>query len=206
MQQHLYAQEAQSSDTIRSAINSGTSREAQRSARINADSIEREKQRREKSAKAEQERLENERKRAKAQQEENQRREEKRKAEQEARIREEAKRAKEAQERIRREAEAREQEKKRQEDARHAEEEARKHKERLRDDTDFHAKDDRYYGSVLGLKGRVSFSDVKRVYKELAMQYHPDKVSHLGPKLRHFAEVEMKKINEAYEYFKSKYG
>lgn len=64
--------------------------------------------------------------------------------------------------------------------------------------------DDIHFGKVLGLKGRVSFADIKLIYKEMAMQYHPDKVSHLGPKLRHLAELEMKLINEAYAHFKKK--
>lgn len=67
-------------------------------------------------------------------------------------------------------------------------------------------KDDKYYGTILGLKGTVTFSDVQRIYKQLVLQYHPDRVSHLGPKLRLVAEQEMKEINAAYQHFKSKYG
>lgn len=67
-------------------------------------------------------------------------------------------------------------------------------------------KDEKYYGSILGLKGAVTFSDVQRIYKQLVLQYHPDRVSHLGPKLRLVAEQEMKEINAAYQHFKSKYG
>lgn len=37
------------------------------------------------------------------------------------------------------------------------------------------------------------------------MQYHSDKVNHLGEKLKEFTEQEMKKINEAYNYFEKKY-
>jgi preprotein translocase subunit Sec63 len=61
------------------------------------------------------------------------------------------------------------------------------------------------YGTILGLKGRVTMSDVKMRYRELVSQYHPDKVNHLGEKLKQVAELEMKDINEAYEYFKRKY-
>jgi DnaJ-domain-containing protein 1 len=67
-------------------------------------------------------------------------------------------------------------------------------------------RDEKYYGSILGLKGRVTPTDVKQKYRELCAQYHPDKVSHLGPKLRAVADIEMKAINEAYEYFKNKYN
>lgn len=67
-------------------------------------------------------------------------------------------------------------------------------------------KGDRYYANILGLHGQVSVNDVKRHYRSLVMQYHPDKVNHLGPKLREVAEREMKEINIAFEYFKNKYG
>lgn len=63
----------------------------------------------------------------------------------------------------------------------------------------------REYGKILGLQGEVTKSDVKRRYRELADQYHPDKVNHLGPKLMEVAEAEMKAINEAYDYFKKVY-
>jgi DnaJ-domain-containing protein 1 len=62
-----------------------------------------------------------------------------------------------------------------------------------------------YYGKVLGLVGKVTMSDVKKKYRELVSQYHPDKVNHLGDKLKKVAEQEMKEINEAYEYFKRMY-
>jgi hypothetical protein len=65
---------------------------------------------------------------------------------------------------------------------------------------------DRYFGEVLGLKGQVTKLDIARRYKELAAQYHPDKVNHLGPKLRAVAESEMKAINEAYDFFRHKYN
>lgn len=62
------------------------------------------------------------------------------------------------------------------------------------------------YGQMLELKGKVTFDDVKRQYKRLALQYHPDKVSHLGPKLKKVAEDEMKNLNQAFDYFKTRYG
>lgn len=61
------------------------------------------------------------------------------------------------------------------------------------------------YAKVLGLSGKVTSDDVKRCWRELSMQYHPDRVQHLGPKLKEVAEQEMKALNEAYEYFKTKY-
>ncbi len=66
-------------------------------------------------------------------------------------------------------------------------------------------KDERYFGRVLGLRGEVDRATVKRQYRELVVQYHPDKVEHLGAKLKAVANSEMKEINLAYEYFKNKY-
>ncbi len=65
---------------------------------------------------------------------------------------------------------------------------------------------ERRYADILGLKGQLTKADVKRIYRQLAAQYHPDKVNHLGPKLRDLAHEEFKKINEAYGYFRDKYG
>lgn len=62
------------------------------------------------------------------------------------------------------------------------------------------------HAQVLGLKGSVSKSELQRLYRLLARQYHPDKVAHLGPKLREVAEEEFKRINEAYSYFCKKYN
>jgi len=67
-------------------------------------------------------------------------------------------------------------------------------------------KDERYFEAILGLKPGKTSTDIKNRYRELVMQYHPDRVAHLGPKLREFAEQQMKEINEAYDFFKNKYG
>ena len=34
------------------------------------------------------------------------------------------------------------------------------------------------------------------------MQYHPDKVAHLGEEFRRVAEEKMKELNEAYQHLK----
>jgi len=67
-------------------------------------------------------------------------------------------------------------------------------------------KDEEYYRNILGLGSNYTVEDIKRRYRELVVKYHPDKVNHLGEKLKETAEREMKEINEAYEYFKKKYN
>jgi len=62
------------------------------------------------------------------------------------------------------------------------------------------------FGKILGLNGKVSKHDIKTKYRELVQKYHPDKVSHLGEEFRELAHKKFKQINEAYEYFKAKYG
>ena len=62
------------------------------------------------------------------------------------------------------------------------------------------------HARVLGLRGRVTFTEIKSHYRERMREYHPDKVAALGPKLRELAENETKKINAAYEFFTDKYA
>ena len=57
-------------------------------------------------------------------------------------------------------------------------------------------KNDHY--TTLGLHATSSNDEVKKAYRQLAVQYHPDKVSHLGPELIAFANQKFKVINEAY--------
>lgn len=100
---------------------------------------------------------------------------------------------------------------KREEDAKRVADEDRRRAEEARrrshDQTTHRgAKTEQQYASILGLKGKVTLADVKSRYRELANQYHPDKVSHLGEKLQSLAKEEMLKINEANDYFKKKYG
>jgi len=62
------------------------------------------------------------------------------------------------------------------------------------------------YARVLGLKGQVTRSDVKKAYRQLLAKYHPDKVDHLGEEFKDIAEEKTKAIVEAYAYFRKKYG
>jgi uncharacterized membrane protein YhaH (DUF805 family)/DnaJ-domain-containing protein 1 len=62
-----------------------------------------------------------------------------------------------------------------------------------------------HYANFLGLSGQVTKSEIRKKYLALVAQYHPDKVSHLGDRLREVAEEEMKKINEAYDFLCKEY-
>ena len=55
--------------------------------------------------------------------------------------------------------------------------------------------DKRDYYEVLGLARNASADDVRKAYRRLAMQYHPDK----NPDNKEEAEVRFKEISEAYE-------
>lgn len=61
------------------------------------------------------------------------------------------------------------------------------------------------YARVLGLRAKVTATDVKRAYRELLAKYHPDKVNHLGDEFKSIAEVRTREILEAYDYFRKKY-
>jgi len=64
---------------------------------------------------------------------------------------------------------------------------------------------DKYY-AILGLAPDADFAAVKAAYRKLSMQYHPDKVAHLGEEFKKVAEEKMKEINNAYEFLKRRFG
>jgi DnaJ-domain-containing protein 1 len=66
--------------------------------------------------------------------------------------------------------------------------------------------DEIYYSQILGLTGKVSKAEIKKAYRELVAQYHPDKVQHLGSELQALANKKTKEIVNAYDYFKAKYN
>ena len=66
-------------------------------------------------------------------------------------------------------------------------------------------KNERYYAQIFGLSGKLTRTDLKKRYRTLVNQYHPDKVQHLGKEFQDLAEHKMKEINEAYEFFCERY-
>lgn len=54
--------------------------------------------------------------------------------------------------------------------------------------------------ATLGLQKGATPDEIKKAYRKLSMQYHPDKVRHLGEEFRAIAEEKMKEINAAHDY------
>lgn len=53
---------------------------------------------------------------------------------------------------------------------------------------------------ILGVTLDAGFAAIKAAWRKASQQYHPDKHQGLPERLRRAAEVEMKRINEAYRY------
>ena len=58
---------------------------------------------------------------------------------------------------------------------------------------------------VLGVHRRASLSDIRKAYKQLAKEWHPDKVSG-GQEKKAGAEAKFIEINRAYELLRYVYG
>ena len=58
--------------------------------------------------------------------------------------------------------------------------------------------------AVLGLMKNASSSDIKLAYRTKMKGYHPDKVAHLGEKLKIIADREAKRLNTAYAILKDR--
>jgi hypothetical protein len=52
---------------------------------------------------------------------------------------------------------------------------------------------------VLGVRPGATPAQVRQAYRELALQYHPDRVAYLAPEFREVAENKMRVINAAYQ-------
>jgi tetratricopeptide (TPR) repeat protein len=52
---------------------------------------------------------------------------------------------------------------------------------------------------ILDLKQGATKEEVAKAYRKMVMQYHPDRVQHLGEKLRKVAEAEFHKVQKAHK-------
>ena len=51
---------------------------------------------------------------------------------------------------------------------------------------------------ILGISRNATQDEIKKVYRQLANKYHPDKVQHLGDEFKELAENRFKEIQTAY--------
>lgn len=59
---------------------------------------------------------------------------------------------------------------------------------------------------ILEISADATDEEVKKAYRKMAIKYHPDKVSHLGPEIQKSANEKFQQLNAAYEEIKSKRG
>lgn len=59
---------------------------------------------------------------------------------------------------------------------------------------------------ILGIDKQASDEEVKKAYRKMALENHPDKLSHLGEDVRKAAEEKFTQINVAYEKIKKQRG
>lgn len=85
------------------------------------------------------------------------------------------------------------------------ESEARRHQEQAdREDRDRQQNQAKEPGTstwheVLKVSPNAGTQEIRRAYKSLMSQYHPDKVASLGPELKELCERKTKEINTAYD-------
>lgn len=59
---------------------------------------------------------------------------------------------------------------------------------------------------VLGVDSKATDDELKKAYRVLAKQHHPDRVAHLGEDVKKAAEIKFTKLNAAYEAVKEERG
>ena len=57
--------------------------------------------------------------------------------------------------------------------------------------------------STLGLAAGAPADEVKKAWRKLSLENHPDRATHLGEEFHRLAEERMRKINAAYQTLKS---
>ena len=64
------------------------------------------------------------------------------------------------------------------------------------------SRDDIKFAKVLGLEEPFEIEDIKKTYRKIIAQYHPDRVTAMGPEIQEVAEKKAKEINQAYEHLR----
>ena len=59
---------------------------------------------------------------------------------------------------------------------------------------------------ILGVSPDATDEEIKKAYRRMALDNHPDRVTHLGEDIRKASEEKFKQIQEAYEEVKSRRG
>lgn len=55
---------------------------------------------------------------------------------------------------------------------------------------------------ILGVPKSATNDEIKKAYRQMAVKYHPDKVSHLGEDVQNAAKQKFQKLNDAYNKIK----
>ena len=71
--------------------------------------------------------------------------------------------------------------------------------------SEFCSDNDKHY-KILNITRNSSIGDIKKSYRHLSKQYHPDRVSHLGDEFAKLASDKFQIINNAYEEIKKEKG
>ncbi|NUM71618.1 MAG: J domain-containing protein [Ignavibacteriaceae bacterium] len=64
----------------------------------------------------------------------------------------------------------------------------------------------KFYSEILELNGDLTPENIRKKYREKMKEFHPDLVQNLPPEMQKFAEKMSKKLNEAYNFFKQRFG
>ena len=59
---------------------------------------------------------------------------------------------------------------------------------------------------VLGIEKTATDDEIKKAYRKMAIKFHPDKVSQMGPEYQKGAKEKFKKIQDSYEAIKKRRG